>query len=174
MKNLPNLITLVRILIIPLFIILLVYDHNFYALYLFILAGLSDALDGFIARTWNLKTRLGTYLDPTADKLLLVSSFITLALLKKVPVWIMIIVISRDIILGITGLILLNFIDIRSYYVRPSPLGKITTVLQILTVLLVLMEKTGAFFSVTLWITAFATIASGLHYVYRESKIFLA
>lgn len=173
MKNLPNLITLVRILIIPIFIILLVYGHNFYALYLFILAGLSDALDGFIARTWNLKTRLGTYLDPTADKLLLVSSFITLALLKKVPVWIMIIVLSRDIILGITGLILLNFIDIRSYYIRPSLLGKITTVLQILTVLLVLMEKTGTFFSMTLWITAFATIASGLHYVYRESKIFL-
>ncbi len=174
MKNLPNLITLIRILLIPLFIILLVYHHDLYALFVFIIAGLSDALDGFIARTWNLRTRVGTYLDPIADKLLLVSSFITLALLMKIPLWIMIIIISRDIILSITGLILLNFVDIHSYHIRPSILGKITTVLQILTVLLVLMDKKGTLFSVILWVTALATIASGLHYVYRESKIFWA
>ena len=174
MKNLPNLITVIRILLVPLFVILVVYHYELCALHIFIVAGLSDALDGFIARTWNLKTRVGTYLDPIADKLLLVSSFITLALLMKVPLWIMIIIISRDIILGITGLILLNFIDIRSYHIRPSMLGKITTVLQILTVLLVLLGKKGPLFTTTLWITAFATVASGLHYVYRESKIFWA
>jgi cardiolipin synthase len=92
----------------------------------------------------------------------------------KVPLWLMIIIISRDIILGITALILLNFIDIRSYHVTPSMLGKITTVLQILTVLLVLLGKKGPLVTTTFWITAFATIASGLHYVYRESKIFRA
>ena len=174
MKNLPNLITVIRIFLVPLFVILVVYHYELYALCIFIVAGLSDALDGFIARTWNLKTRVGTYLDPIADKLLLMSSFITLALLMKMPLWIMIIIISRDIILGITGLILLNFIDIRSYHIRPSMLGKITTVLQILTVLLVLLGKQGPLFTATLWITAFATVASGLHYVYRESKIFWA
>ncbi len=161
-------------MLIPLFIILLVYHHDLYALFVFIIAGLSDALDGFIARTWNLKTRVGTYLDPIADKLLLVSSFITLALLMKVPLWLMIIIISRDIILSITGLILLNFVDIHSYHIKPSILGKVTTVLQILTVLLVLMDKKGTLFSAILWTTAFSTIASGLHYVYRESKIFWA
>ena len=174
MKNLPNLITFIRILLIPIFIILLIYDHKFYALYVFIVAGLSDSLDGFIARTWNLKTRLGGYLDPIADKLLLLSSFIVLALLREVPLWIVVIIICRDIILGITGLILFNFIDMHSYHVRPSILGKTTTVMQILTVLLVLMGKRGPLFSTILWITAFTTIASGLHYVYRETKIFWA
>lgn len=174
MKNLPNLITLIRILLIPLFIILLLYGYNSYALLVFIVAGLSDALDGFIARTWNLKTRLGAFLDPVADKLLLLSAFITLVLLNKIPLWIMIIIIGRDIILGITGLILLNFVEIHSYRIRPSILGKITTVLQILTILLVLVEEKGALFSMILWATVFATVASGLHYVYRESRIFRA
>lgn len=174
MKNLPNLITILRILSIPLFIILLVYDHNLYALGVFIVAGLSDALDGFIARTWNLKSRLGTYLDPIADKLLLLSAFLTLTFLKMVPIWITIIIIGRDILLAITGLILLNFIDIHSYQIRPSILGKSTTVLQILTILLVLMGKRDPFFSIILWAAAFATVASGLHYVYRESRNFWA
>ena len=174
MKNLPNLITIIRILSIPFFIILLVYNHNVYAFGLFILLGISDALDGFIARTWGFKTKLGAYLDPTADKLLLVSSFVTLAILNMIPMWLMIIIVARDIIIGFTGLILLNFIDIHSYQVRPSVLGKVTTVLQVLTIEVVLMGLKGPLFSTILWATAFATIASGLHYIYRESRVFWA
>ena len=143
-----------------------------YALYVFILVGVSDALDGFIARTWNLKTRLGAYLDPIADKLLLLSSFITLVLLSKIEGWITLIVVGRDILLGIMGIILLKFIDLRTYKIRPSVIGKFTTVMQIITILLVLSGKRETLFSIVLWITAFATISSGLHYIYRESKIF--
>ena len=172
MKNLPNFITIIRIGSIPLFIFLLVHDYDMYALYLFILVGVSDALDGFIARTWNLKTRLGSYLDPIADKFLLLSSFITLVLLSKIEGWITLIVVGRDILLGILGIILLKFIDLRTYKIRPSVIGKVTTVMQIITILLVLSGNKGTLFSVILWITAFATISSGLHYIYRESKIF--
>ncbi len=172
MKNLPNLITVIRILLIPLFIILLLNGHNLCALGVFIIAGISDALDGFIARTWDLKTRLGAYLDPVADKLLMVSSFVTLSILDMIPMWLMVIIIGRDILIGITGLILLNYIDFHHYQVRPSILGKITTVLQVLTIVAALMELKGPLLSTALWGTAFATITSGLHYIYRESKIF--
>lgn len=174
MKNLPNLITIIRILLIPLFIILLLYGHNLYALGIFIAAGISDALDGFIARTWDLKTRLGAFLDPVADKLLMVSSFVTLSLIDVIPVWLMVIIIGRDVLIGITGLILLNFIDLHHYQVKPSILGKITTIFQVLTIVIVLMGLKGPLLFSVFWATAFATIISGLHYIYRESRIFWA
>jgi len=174
LKNLPNLITIIRILLIPLFIVLLLYGHNFYALSVFIAAGISDALDGFIARTWGLKTRIGAYLDPIADKLLMISSFVTLSIFGKIPMWLMVIIIGRDVLIGITGLILLNYIDLHHYQVRPSIIGKITTVLQVLTIVAVLMELKSPLLSTIIWGTAFATITSGLHYIYRESKVFWA
>ncbi|MEK6537773.1 MAG: CDP-alcohol phosphatidyltransferase family protein, partial [Nitrospirota bacterium] len=79
MKNLPNLITVLRIFLIPLFIALLLRGHDIYALAVLVAAGISDALDGFIARTWGCKTKVGAYLDPIADKLLFISSFVTLS-----------------------------------------------------------------------------------------------
>lgn len=142
-----------------------------YALYVFIFAGISDALDGFIARTWNFKTKLGAYLDPIADKLLILSSYVTLVLLSKLQVWISIVVIGRDVLLGIMGLIMLKFIDLRTYNIRPSIIGKVTTVMQIITILLVLSGNKGSIFSIVLWITAVSTITSGLHYLYRECKM---
>lgn len=142
-----------------------------YALYVFIFAGISDALDGFIARTWNFKTKLGAYLDPIADKLLILSSYVTLVLLSKLQVWISIVVIGRDVLLGIMGLIMLKFIDLRTYNIRPSIIGKVTTVMQIITILLVLSGNKGSVFSIVLWITAVSTITSGLHYLYRECKM---
>lgn len=172
MKNIPNLITVIRILLIPVFIVLLFYGYKLYALFVFISAGISDALDGLIARRWNLKTRLGTYLDPIADKLLLVSSFVMLSVIGLIPRWLMIIVIGRDVIIGITGMILLKVIDLRSYNVKPSLLGKATTWLQLIIIALALMGRFEPLFSTILWSTAIVTVASGLHYVYRESKIF--
>lgn len=142
-----------------------------YALYVFVFAGISDALDGFIARTWNFKTKLGAYLDPIADKLLILSSYVTLVLLSKLQVWISIVVIGRDVLLGIMGLIMLKFIDLRTYNIRPSIIGKVTTVMQIITILLVLSGNKGSIFSIVLWITAVSTITSGLHYLYRECKM---
>lgn len=150
---------------------MIINDHDIYALYVFIFAGISDALDGFIARTWNFKTKLGAYLDPIADKLLILSSYVTLVLLSKLQVWISIVVIGRDVLLGIMGLIMLKFIDLRTYNIRPSIIGKVTTVMQIITILLVLSGNKGSVFSIVLWITAVSTITSGLHYLYRECKM---
>ena len=170
MKNLPNIITVTRILFIPLFIALLVYGHDYYALGVLAAAGFSDALDGFIARTWGFKTKLGAYLDPIADKLLFFSSFITLAVLNMIPKWVTIVVVGRDVLLGITGLILLNFIDLHSYQIRPSILGKMTTVLQVLTIFVVLIGLKGSLLGTVLWVTAVVTAASGFHYIYREIR----
>lgn len=148
--------------------------HELHALGIFIFAGISDAIDGIIARTWNLRTKLGAYLDPIADKLLLVSSYITFTMLSIIPIWLTIIVIGRDVIIGITGLILLNFIDLRSYKVRPSLLGKGTTWLQLITIGLALMGKKEPLFSIILLLTALFTVASGLHYIYREIRLLRA
>ena len=104
--NIPNLITLLRIILVPVIVILLIQGSFFKALIVFIVAGLSDALDGFLARVLKQQTVLGAYLDPIADKALLVSSFVTLSVLHIIPSWLVVIVISRDfiILLGISVL----------------------------------------------------------------------
>ena len=171
LKHLPNLITVLRILLIPVFVSLLIRGNDTYALGVLVAAGLSDALDGFIARTWGFKTRVGEYLDPIADKLLFITSFVTLAVLNMIPAWVAIVIVGRDVLIGITALALMGFINIRTYHLRPSVLGKTATVLQVLTIVTVLSGLKGdvlyAFFGVTVAVTA----ASGLHYIYREIRI---
>lgn len=165
--NLPNFITTLRILLIPFFIIAVLYGYHLYALGIFIAAALTDALDGFIARTFNMQTKLGTYLDPIADKLLLMSSIVVMAVVGKAPVWLVILIVSRDIIILI-GCILIYFLY-DQLTVRPSILGKATTFFQIVLVLLVLvaqdMERFIPWIAPAVWLTAAVTIASGLHYV---------
>src|SRR3990172_4194662 len=97
--NLPNYITLVRIVLIPFFINLMIYGYYGSALAVFVAACVTDALDGLIARVTNSMTELGALLDPIADKLLILSAFVTLVLLKMLPVWLVIFVVSRDVIL---------------------------------------------------------------------------
>ena len=172
MKHLPNLITILRIFLIPIFVLLLIRGNNMYALGVLVAAGLSDALDGFIARTWGFKTRLGEYLDPIADKLLFVSSFVTLAVLDMIPAWVSIVIVGRDILIGITLLVLMGFIDIGNYHVRPSVLGKTSTVLQVLTILMVLSGVKGNILYAFFGVTVSATAISGLHYIYREIRSF--
>ena len=135
--NIPNLITILRILLTPLFVILLLDRYYPWALGVFALAALSDSLDGLIARLSNQRTRLGTYLDPMADKLLLVSGFITLSILNAIPVWSVIVLVSRDIIL-IFGTVILYMIQ-GSFEVRPSWLGKSTTAVQLIFILYILL-----------------------------------
>lgn len=105
--NLPNFLSLIRILFIPLLVILLIYEYYDLSLIILVLSAISDALDGFIARFFHQKTTLGAYLDPIADKLLLVTSYITLSILNIIPDWLTIIVISRDVIISLGVLILL-------------------------------------------------------------------
>ncbi len=105
--NIPNLITLLRIILVPVVVILLIQGSFLKALMVFIVAGLSDALDGFLARVLNQQTALGAYLDPIADKALLASTFITLSVLHVIPGWLTVIVISRDLII-LLGILILS------------------------------------------------------------------
>ncbi|MBI5180625.1 MAG: CDP-alcohol phosphatidyltransferase family protein, partial [Nitrospirae bacterium] len=151
----------------------LVYKYYGYAFAIFLLAGISDGLDGFIARSSKQKTKLGTFLDPMADKLLLTASFVTLTALHLIPVWVSIIVISRDIIIIIGALMLILFQD--DLKVSPSLTGKATTLFQILyIVLLLLFIVTGKSIDnikPIMWIMIVITIASGAQYIYLWFKL---
>lgn len=167
--NLPNLITILRILLIPVFINLLIYGYHGWALAVFLAASVTDSLDGLIARLANQRTRLGTYLDPMADKLLLTASFLSLAILQIIPVWSAVIVVSRDLIL-ILGALILHLTQAQME-ISPTFLGKCTTAVQLIYVTLVLVMvvvrgSTVGLFPILL-ATIGLTILSGLHYIYR-------
>jgi|UniRef100_A0A7V6A6J9 cardiolipin synthase len=163
----PNIITLARILLTPLFIIFLIQKHYHLALWIFVLAGLSDMVDGLIARRWQQRSPLGTFLDPLADKLLMCSSFVTLAIYHHIPPWLAVIVISRDVVLvlGVTLFKLVNF----PVVVHPSVAGKLSTAIQVITVFLVLVvtawNLSPNFLPVLFWLTGILTTISGIHYI---------
>jgi cardiolipin synthase len=179
MMNLANRLSVFRILLVPVFIVLLVYYNpgqdalRFLALAVFSLAVLTDAADGYIARIKNIKTTLGTFLDPIADKLLLVSAFICLAVIHNMPkgislpVWVPIVVISRDIIILFGSLLI--YIITGSLDVRPSWLGKVTTFFQMFTIISILLQFK---FSFILWNSAVIfTVLSGMGYILKGSKL---
>jgi cardiolipin synthase len=170
--TIPNLITLFRILLTPLFIIFLIQGNYRKALGVFILAGVSDLADGLIARTWQQKSRLGSYLDPLADKILMSASFVTLAIYKQIPPWLTVVVLSRDVALAM-GVVVFRLADI-PLVVRPSLAGKWTTTFQLITVGFVLLNKIWRFpplvLPVFFWITCILTTVSGLQYFYRGIK----
>ena len=174
-----NQLTILRMASVPFFVLLVVYNYIGGALMVFVLAGITDLLDGLIARQFGQKTQLGTLLDPIADKLLLVSSFIVLSiggleLTLKIPLWLTITVIGRDILLVISVVIINLTMERRLF--PPSIFGKATTFLQLLTVfaVLVLSYLKSELSSVNLlFYTTFAlTVISGLHYLARGMKIF--
>lgn len=171
--NLPNSLTIARIVIIPLFTIAVIYKRYDYALYMFIVAALTDTLDGFIARLTNQKTEFGTFLDPLADKFLLVTSFILFSLNDLVPKWLAITVISRDVIVVI-GWVLVYLITHTSN-VKPTATGKAAIAMQLMLLCYVLLDINLGFLpdiqNVLVWLTAALTIISGLHYIYRGFKL---
>jgi len=164
--TIPNLITILRVLLVPIFVIYIINDKTLGSLIIFVIASVSDALDGFIARVFHQKSELGTYLDPLADKILLVTTYITLSILKMIPPWLAVLIISRDVIILLGVLVL--YLNRHPVKVHPSLLSKSTTCLQIATILMVLSNsylniepiKIYAF-----WLTAGFTIASGLQYI---------
>ncbi|MBW1859907.1 MAG: CDP-alcohol phosphatidyltransferase family protein [Deltaproteobacteria bacterium] len=171
--NIPNALTLLRVLLTPLFAILLIKRFFDHALLVFAIAALSDGLDGLIARLFRQKTTLGAFLDPAADKLLLVTAFVTLAIQALIPSWLAVIVISRDIVI-LFGVALVTITG-HTLEPRPSVLSKITTVAQGACVISVLLGYNvpdldgikGALF----WFTAGMTVISGLQYIYRGLNI---
>jgi len=171
--TIPNLITLFRILLTPLFIIFLIQGRYHRALMVFLLAGVSDLADGLIARGWQQKSRLGSYLDPLADKLLLGASFVTLSIYKQIPSWLTVMVLSRDVALTL-GVLLLRLSDY-PLVIRPSLAAKLTTTAQLATVLLVLLAKIWALppglLRAFFWLSGALTAVSGIHYVYGGLKM---
>ena len=166
--NIPNILTVIRILLTPLFVIFLLKDLFHFALLVFTIAAISDGLDGLLAKYFNQYSVLGAYLDPIADKLLLASAFVSLAVLKTIPAWLTVIVLSRDILI-ITGIAVFALTEI-PIEINPSLVSKWTTVSQFLTVFLTLLDPGITGVQTTkwwlFWITAGLTITSGLHYVY--------
>jgi len=136
------------------------------SLIVFVVAGLSDSADGFIARVFHKKSNMGAYLDPLADKILLVAAFITMAMFKMLPPWLAVLTVSRDfiILLGVLVLYLNNY----PVKVRPSVLSKATTFSQVVTIIIILFNKylNIQFFEIYLfWLVALLTIFSGLQYI---------
>jgi cardiolipin synthase len=171
--TIPNLITLARILLTPLFIILLIQGQYRKGLIIFLLAGLSDLADGLVARLWQQKSPLGAYLDPLADKLLMSSSFVTLSISHVIPPWLTVVVISRDVTIAL-GVALFRLADL-PLIIAPTWLGKWTTTLQISTILLALVGKIWPLppllFPALFWLTGLLTALSGVHYVYRGLRL---
>jgi cardiolipin synthase len=166
--TIPNIITLARILLTPLFIIFLIQGNYRKALIIFVLAGASDLADGLMARTLKQKSRLGTYLDPMADKILMAASFVTLSIYHQIPSWLTVVVLSRDLSLAL-GVVIFKLADYH-VVIKPSLAGKLTTTFQLATVLLVLVSRIwGApphLLPVCFWLTGGLTAISWIHYVY--------
>ena len=169
----PNQITLLRLIFIPL-IILNIVDHDYrWALVLLVLAGLSDAFDGELARRLRQQTRLGQYLDPIADKLLLSSTFLVLSIVHQIPWKYTVLVFSRDLLILVTCAVIYATTSLRDF--SPSIFGKINTFAQILTVFFVILYEVHGVLWVLicrrfgLYSTMAFTIVSGVHYVFLVS-----
>lgn len=168
-SQLPNLITLARIASVPILIIALDQQDYRLALAIFVLAGLSDGLDGLIAKRYHCATRLGGILDPAADKILLVGAYVMLTVLGHVPFWLMLVVAFRDL------LIVGGYLVYTSMYgpvqMRPSALSKFNTLAQIVLVAVVLVQEAFAIghprtIDVLAYVVLATTVASGFHYLW--------
>lgn len=169
MSQLPNLITLSRIAITPVFVLLLNDSNYLAALLVFTIAGLSDGLDGLIAKRFHSASRLGAILDPAADKILLVSAYVMLTIQGHIPFWLMIVVAFRDLL--IVGGYLLYTSMYGPVRMRPSWLSKANTLLQIALAVGVLFQLAAgvdysAVIQALVYATLASTVASGAHYLW--------
>jgi cardiolipin synthase len=166
-NQIPNILTIIRILLVIPFAICVYTAEYLQALVLFFVAGLSDGVDGFLARQFNWKSRFGAIADPLADKLLLVTAYLMLAMTQQIPMWLLYLVIGRDILILI-GALGYHYL-ISRYDIAPSWLGKTCTLLQIVYVLLVIMSLANLpmpQWAVTegVYVVGLITILSGIHY----------
>ena len=136
--NFANIITVVRLLFTTIIIWLIFSSYYYLGLIFFVLSGLSDALDGFIAKQFNQRTILGSYLDPVADKTLIVSSILALGYMGAIPSWLIILIVSRD--LAILGAVIISWLVERSLKIEPIISSKINTFLQIFYIGLILLS----------------------------------
>jgi cardiolipin synthase len=165
--NIPNSLTLGRIVLVPLVVWLIITHEMLPAFLLFLLAGLSDAADGFLAKRYGWNTELGAYLDPIADKALLVSIYVTLGLACQLPAWLVIAVVSRDIL--IVGAVVLSWMLSRPLTMKPLLISKANTFSQIVLAGLVLAELglglgLEGLVTLLIWVTGTLTIVSAAAY----------
>jgi len=181
--NLANIASFVRILLIPFFVYCLLEEENAIAFGIFLLAGITDYLDGYFARAFKERTKLGSYLDPAADKLLVAASFITLTILKDIPLWLTILVFTRDLVISLSSILALLIIG--AVEIRPTLAGKGAVFFQLALVLTILvfkqpfppfLSRLGSsdvvreiIFQLCIG-TAFFTALSGVQYLYRGGK----
>ncbi len=172
--SVPNQLTLLRMLLLPFVLISMIYGQHEASLWLFFLAAVTDAIDGIIARRFNQKTRLGQYLDPIADKLLLSSCFVAQAAIGTIPWWVTIFVLLRDVMIIATALVVVLTTTVRNF--PPSGFGKANTVVQIVTLLTVLFNNVWpdlcppAIVEILIWLTAATTVLSSAHYALATSQ----
>jgi CDP-diacylglycerol--glycerol-3-phosphate 3-phosphatidyltransferase len=173
--NLPNKLTILRIILIPVFVVFLLINipyGDYFAAAIFILAALTDSLDGYLARRWKQVTRLGVLLDPLADKLLITAALISLVELGRIPGWIAIVIVGREF--AISGLRAIKAGD--GIVIPASIWGKLKTLTQVIAVLLVILENTYRSITVlpiglwAMYIAVVITIISGVEYFYRFRK----
>jgi cardiolipin synthase len=180
----PNLLTVFRMVLIPVFVSLLFYQRFVSALVIFVVAGLTDGLDGLLARRFDQKSQLGTILDPIADKMMMITSFVVLSMRSvfpppvpshlPIPFWVTIAVISRDVFI-IVGAASINIVTgFRGF--RPSLLGKINTTVQIVAIGTIMFAASvpygTGYYLPTIYTTVFAcAVLSGAHYVFFVSKL---
>ena len=173
-----NQLTLLRMLLIPAFVILVVYDSLGWALIVFVTAGITDALDGLIARWSGQKTTLGAWLDPMADKLLLVSAFVVLTLpgiglANKLPVWLTVLIISRDVGIVLTVAIVNLAVGRRTF--QPSIYGKTATATYIVTAVVFMFfnyrRETSIFVDAVVWLALAMTLLSSGDYFVKMRRL---
>jgi cardiolipin synthase len=167
--NLPNFLTLCRIGSIPIFLIFLTRQRYTEALFVFAAAAVTDGLDGAVARWFDSRTELGAFLDPFADKLMLVSAFVVLTIDGELPGYLLSVVMIRDIVI-VVGYLMISFFTGERVPVRPSYLGKLSTVMQLACVIGVLARAGNYWpghFNALLIATVAVTAASFVHYMYR-------
>lgn len=174
--NLANKITLMRVLMIPIFIVILLSNlkgGNYIAAIIFAVASLTDSLDGYIARSKNLVTTFGKFVDPLADKLLVSSALICLIEIGKIPAWIVIIIIAREF--TITGFRTIAASE--GITIAASPLGKIKTITQLIAIIALLLNNfpfryvNFPFDIVMMYISLFFTVMSGIDYIYKNRHV---
>ena len=171
MVNLPNLFTLLRVILTP-FVSAAILQQNYrLAIVLIFLAGISDVIDGLLARRLKETTRVGSYFDPIADKILLVVVYISLGLARAMPWWMVALVFARDLLILAMAAYGLLFTSIRKF--PPSVWGKISTFFQISAALMVMTERAGlpAPVDLALWLMVAATAWSGFHYAWRGIRL---
>ncbi len=172
--SLPNQLTMFRLLLLPFILIAMIYGRHETALTLFLVAAATDVIDGTIARRFALKTELGAYLDPLADKLLLSSAFIAQAVIGAIPWWLTILVISRDVVILGTVAVIMLATPIRDF--SPGSFGKLNTVVQATTISTVILnnahptELAVAAIGVLIWAAATTTLASSADYMIQITQ----